>query len=369
MSLPIGNLTKLFGNLETNPLKEIITKEVVGINVPRVAVTRSWDERLDVATFEAGNTIGSFGPTLLIDRALKKFLYKPGMSENALKWARMAHSAGVLFPLGGIMWAMPFIRNYITTKRTGKVDFADVISKNTGGQSPKNAEAVVEQQKKTAREIVNIMGMFTALGLAGVLGGKAAATKNLNMGKLMTGIFNKFAFTQEGFMSMKKWPTFLFWGATSYAGALMGARDKFEFKEQILKFFTFNFGFFVPDMVFEKVFDPKFKNTMGDALYNTVAKAGKGKVKYKHIQNLITDEGVKKAATGLWLKRNVMGLMSSIMLLGVLPQLTNIYLTKKRMTSTGTEGGVNPLQNQTPLLQQKQLQNQHFKQFMQGVSR
>lgn len=364
MNFLSNNLTRVFAGLEKNQLYDTITKEVVGINTPRVAITRSANERLDVATFEAGNTIGSFGPTLLLDKYLKNKLYKPGMSEQAVKWVRLGHSAGVLFPLAGIMWAMPFIRNYITTMRTGKTNFSDVISKNNAGSAVTDDKIVSEKQKETLSKIEKILGISGALALAGIFGSKSAAAKNLKMGNIMEGIFKRFAFDKDkGFLGMGDWPTFVFWGVASYAGALMGARDKFEFKEMILKFFAFNFGFFVPKKVFKKVFEPRLRKTLGENLYKQVADAGEGTIKKANIDKLVANEATKKAASKLWLTRNILGLGTSIFLLGALPQVLNIFLTKKRLAS----GGTNPSGAQ-PVHQLKQVQNTHFQQFLQGVN-
>ena len=43
-------LTPLLGRMESAPVMEMMTKEVVGINAPKIAITRSNDERVDVAT-------------------------------------------------------------------------------------------------------------------------------------------------------------------------------------------------------------------------------------------------------------------------------------------------------------------------------
>ncbi len=346
MSLLVNTL----GKLENSYLLDVAAREVVGINAPKMAITRSWDERLDVATFEVGNTVAAFGPTLLIDKVLKKTLYKPNMTAIQKKWAQLGHSMGILFPMFGLMWAMSFIRNYMTTKRSGKVDFKDVITKGKAEplkQNPyENLKAVNAKLDKYKKNTLQIMGAFLGLGAASIAMGRYGAKHSLKMGPIGQAMDKLFGFGEKGFSNFgkKKWDAFVFWGVSSYLGALQGARDKFELKEQILKFFAFNFAFFVPAMVADKHYGKKFVEKLGQKTIDQIKTHGDGSITKKAIHKALESQpALEKTASKIWLNRTVTGLVSSIFLLGLLPAGINILLTKKRIENEANNHASNPL--------------------------
>lgn len=150
-----ANVSPRFGLVETlegNPLAEILFKDVFGFNLPKLAVTRTWKERLDVATLEFSNTaitlLSSLAlprmftwvthkltkiPIELLNKEIPLKVLQSGIKEfekvplKKLMWARAGRSFAFLFPFAAAFWANPFFRNWATAKREKTANFQAII--------------------------------------------------------------------------------------------------------------------------------------------------------------------------------------------------------------------------------------------------
>lgn len=319
----------LLGQLESRAVLDTITKEVVGINAPKIAVTRSNTERLDVATSEIGNTVAAFGLGGLLNYGLGRLFKKAqaeGASQLSKNWAVLARSGAIYSTIFALMWAMPFIRNYLTAKRTGSTEFTEVIGAKKTAQNQANLHKALSDYK---RKIAAILG----LGLAGAAMftglGKLAVARKWGMGVLKT-LFDKprlaanLLLKNGSFNSFSGTQAVLFWGVPAYGGWIQASRDPYEKKEQVLKFLNFVTCFSLPQVLANSYFGKKLEGLLPAGVEHT----------YKDITTRLSGE-TKDRALKLWGRKNLTGLLASIVLLGVMPPLMNIFLTKRRLDRAG----------------------------------
>lgn len=309
------------------PVLDTAVKEVVGINAPKILTTRSAEERKDTFYSEIGNTVGFFGSGLALNTLLNKTLPTKAMQHRnplAYQYGVLGRSAALFSAAFSIMWAMPFIRNYLTAKQTGSVEFTQVIgARKADVKNPNLHHALSDYQMKAATILgLGLTGVLLSVGGA-KLGiqrqwGKAGLEKLFQNPK---GWIHKLTLKNGDFAHFAGLPALLFWGVPAYGGWIHASRDSYERKEQLLKFAGFVAGFFGPAVALNRYFQNKFKAVVGNA---DVAMA------YKDITTKLTGPVQKKALNVLAVRVGT-SLLSSILLLGTLPQLINIYLTRKRL--------------------------------------
>lgn len=333
-------LTGLLGRMESAPVLEMMAKEVVGINAPKIAITRSNDERVDVAVSELGNTAGTFAGGLAANRAVNRIL-KKGLSQSGTQAAKIATAGSSLAffsVLFSFMWAMPFLRNYITTRRTGSTQFTQVIG---GGQDKQaqDPELVKAALKDYRNKTVAIFGLGAAGAVLSVLAARAGLAGKAGMQNLAK--LPAWLVMDKGLFKNINWQQqLLFWGVPAYGGWIHASRDNFERKEQLLKFGAFVGAFFGPGALLNKIYGPRFAalGVEKPSLANIVNKLGNvgenaGLSEILSATKAAPQGSPLQKAVRHWRNKNLWGIGSSIVLLGVLPQVLNIYLTKRRMSA------------------------------------
>ncbi|MBY0405146.1 MAG: hypothetical protein K2X66_14695, partial [Cyanobacteria bacterium] len=173
----MAGLVNFLSLMERQPLWDTMAKEVVGINAPKIIFTRSNDERIDVATNELGNTVGFVATGFLLEKALD-FLYEKAVPaskkalENTKTWEALGRSFTLYSLIFSVMWAMPFIRNYYTAKRTGQVQYTQVIGAKNVHQPWHQDESKSENKGHATNQVQEKMAEYrnkalTTLGLGG----------------------------------------------------------------------------------------------------------------------------------------------------------------------------------------------------------
>jgi hypothetical protein len=83
---------------------------------------------MDIAISAVGNMGAAFGAGALVDRMAARFFKKAQqagqkagqkLGKDAARWAVIGRSGVIFSTVFSLMWAMPFVRNYIMAKRTG----------------------------------------------------------------------------------------------------------------------------------------------------------------------------------------------------------------------------------------------------------
>lgn len=331
--------------LETKPVGDTAIRDTLGNTVPKTLLTRTKEERIDVATSQVGNTLAFVGGGLSVDAILRKSFEKfqtKGATEVAQHWATLSRSIGIYSAMMSSMWAMPFIRNYITTKRTGMVNYADVIKSGgapKGPQSPEQKAAVDASLKDSKKKALTILGSGAAGIILPIAFGRWAASQGLAK-EGIKGLFNyqlkfpglkgrfedKLLLAGGKFEKLGGWPSMLFWGIPAYIGWYHASRDPYEKKEVFVRCANFIACFSLPPMLAKQAFEAKLNKALPQLM---------GNVNFSAIKDALTSNLIKKseaeAAQKLLIGQNVIGMGSSIILLGVTPQLLNMYLTKRRM--------------------------------------
>ncbi len=324
------------GFLERNPLAELVVKDVLGFNIPKIAFTRTWKERFDAATLELSNTSITLLSSLVLPRLLRTparilsgspvagLVGKPLEAMSArTKLARLAVSFGFMFPFATAFWAAAFFRNWLTIKRTKTANFENLIGLDSGN-ALKGKRSAEEEMRYQMGMVKKIMALGVGLGALAMTGFGLAArgAKGKALGAGMNWLFTKFALQGKNADQVNKGlATLVFWLLPAYGGWIHASRSKNELWEQSIKAANgmMWFSFFTPyvvDPLFKKPFE-KLTGIKGDIpSYEAIAKKFKGPV-----QEQLTR--LKNRQFGL-------GLAITILLLGTTPQLLNIFLTKRR---------------------------------------
>jgi hypothetical protein len=302
-----------FGYLEKNGLAGLIVLDILGFNLPKISLCRTWKERLDCATLEASNTSVTLGASLTLP-----FLTRPlasaiagvdgkylgdavpfaktwatlaqgaaeklgnagplaeglkGLAQNIVgkaehevpealagkvAIARMAKDFGFYFPFAAAFWAAPFLRNWLTIHREGTANFEALIGLDQGNafehqRSPEEEKRF--QLGKAKRTLAWGLGLSAAsivgLGLLarGATGPLKGAAKAFTEHYALRG--------PNGNQIDSRWSMFFFWSLPAYAGWIEAARSKNERIEQSVKAANSLFWFtFSKDLV-----KPFFKRT------------------------------------------------------------------------------------------------------------
>jgi hypothetical protein len=134
----------LLNTIHEKPMLKMTIQEVLGSNIPLVAVTSTPDEALDQGFYQAVETLNAFALAVGINWCMKKLLEKmsgtwgKGLSEDGVKilthdqkmWRNFALSAPLFAYLAGMEFFTPLLRNMITLKRTQEVEFSKITSLN-----------------------------------------------------------------------------------------------------------------------------------------------------------------------------------------------------------------------------------------------
>jgi hypothetical protein len=239
--------------LRSNPISNTLAAEVLGINAPRILTARTPEERLDVTSFEALNTVGFFGSGLLLNKAVNplfKMGKKPG--TKALQVIQLGKSVGMYSFLGSYMFAVPFFRNYLTARIHQKTDFKALLQ--TEPNQKTDQFKLKQQEKHYLKQVGTVLGsgvlgtalVFTATRLTLTKPWLPSQLPNLGVfvqKALLLGIDEKSK--MPTLLKMPDIPSLFVWGLTSYAGAICAARDKTERREQWIKAASFTVCFSV----------------------------------------------------------------------------------------------------------------------------
>jgi len=356
--------------MQGNFIAEGLTKEVLGTNVPKSLMTRSWDERIDVASDQFGGTIAFFGSGLLLNKGLDQFynLFKKDLAhkvtgEAAKAWRIVGKSAAIFAIQTALYWAIPFLRDYITASRTGSTNFTQVIGAEQKKKGRKHKQHDLETKQKlhyygTMFGKTIAIGVGTALAALGLttLAIKRKAPLNHSSG-IKKWLMKNMVLGEGQIQNYPRWAQFFFVALASYAGRFHAIRDQYELKEQLLHFGSFLFGWFIPPIVFENIYAHKLKTLVKDPAL--IAKltgsekalttlAEKQKTLWGKVKAFIATEGTGlkaaqikahipesnplfKKLEQLFAKQQIFGLLFSIGVLSILPPFINWGLTKDRL--------------------------------------
>ena len=348
----------LLGLLEKNPIAEVVLKDILGFNLPKIALTRTWKERFDTATLELSNTaitvLGTLSlPWLLnkptqwlsgVDASFLSNTFKGTLTPKA-KLARLAKASGFLFPFAASFWAAPFFRNALTLYKNKTDRFEDIIGltkEDTGNHDYK------KEIKKQIRKGLKVMGIGNALGLVSFFGFGIAAKRftGKSLGSVTSFLHKTFQLMgKKGDQVNRGVATLLFWLWPAYGGWLHAARGENEYKEQLLKAANGTLWFsLITPMVVDPIFAKRMQGLMERSKHQLKDKTlltnlwNKNaswwniweKINFPSFEALAKEGQLRPALEKMNRNRWGVGLGLSIVLLSAMPQVLNWVLTRRR---------------------------------------
>lgn len=165
-------LASLLTFLQANKMPDIVFREITGNNIPHVAIVRNKDEFLDQSMSQFGNTAAYFGTGLLMDKALNAVpkLARLQLNQATKHWFFLGKSLSIFSLIAAVNLATPFLRNYITTKRTGTTNYAEMIGEKVrNGIDKQTLDAKMKEDKNRFFKTVGIGLAISASIMAATL--------------------------------------------------------------------------------------------------------------------------------------------------------------------------------------------------------
>ncbi|MBX2860965.1 MAG: hypothetical protein KTR14_07010 [Vampirovibrio sp.] len=310
--------------LRTHNTVDFLFRESVGNSLPRVLIVRNGDEFLDQATNQLGLLGAFFGTGYVMNTLVEKLTggLQQKLSKPGKEWYRFGKSFSIFAMASGLLFAMPFFRNYVTTKRTGTTDYAQMIGEKT---RQKLDQRVLNQKVSHSRnQFLTIAATGASISTAILLSSLALARRGVQMPKLIQWLHRRFSL-KEGNIGKLPLPSAVVFGTAPIFGAAFAAsRDIYEKKEVALRFVGFTLSFFVFPRLVEKA----------------VARLAKSSIPPKWLGDFRNVAYVGKV-------------LSTLLFCSTLTNLANIYMTRRRVKRDMTKTTFSPFltnpQNYTPL--------------------
>jgi hypothetical protein len=258
----------------------LLLRETIGSNIPRVALTRNEPERFDAALTQFGATAAFFGGGWVLSALLKPLhqnLLHKNLAPRMMGWSHLGRSLGIYSMLGGMMWSVPFFRNYLIAKRYKTTDFTAMVGEKRIDPNEVNSQEYKDKLSYFKNTGLTCVTIGAGLALA-FLGATSLAMKNKlpltgaskwfndKLG-LVGGNFNNFTRSKVNLSFTKSTPfqwfknriltntALLFWTVPIYGGWIHASRDKNERNECLVKLGAFLLDFyFVPELLEKGIF-------------------------------------------------------------------------------------------------------------------
>jgi hypothetical protein len=294
-------LSNIITHLRVNRgLPDLLFREVLGNETSKVVLVRTPNEFIDELVGQYGTTLVPFGSTYLLNKGLDAFIKRVNLpkTEVAQEWVQLSKSLALYSSLGALLMSMSQVRNLVTQWRIGDQSYAQIIGEKKESSTTEPSQRLASQRCKKAiarNLIVGGAGVVASMGI-----GLTCAKKNTKMPQLFKAFNQHLGLKNGDLIGMEGWKAFLFWSIPSYAGYFLAARDPYEVQELSIKYTAFLVGFFaMPFLV-----SPFLKK-----LFTQESKWFGSPENQRYLAEAFT----------------------SILALGVLPPLLNIYLTRQRI--------------------------------------
>ncbi len=288
--------------MERNQLSDILIKDLLGFNMPRmtVAAMRSTGDFLDTTRMELSNTsvtvLGSLTVPFFMrhlaamvsgmpQKTLKKLGHDATLRKTATAAQKMGHlagSLGFLVPFAFAFASTPYLRNWITLKQAGTANFEEIIGL---GKSPKGHHNDRSYKEELAFQLgkvrdLNLIGVGLGAVTTILLGLKARnlAAKSRKAGakvahKTINKLFNAFHLSGNNANQITgDLSVFIWWLLPAYTGYILASRGKHERRENIIKTVNSLLWFTIFNRIFTKPHFGKLFRTAQKRLGVTLAK-------------------------------------------------------------------------------------------------
>jgi hypothetical protein len=254
-------LAKSLDFLRSNNLYNSATKELLGSNIPHLAMVMNKFEFLDQAITQLGNTFVVFFKTNLLSKGLDKVhkalqpeVYKSAEGllkhRNAVKWNFISKDLFLLGNVTSYMLGAPGLRNGITALVSKTTDFISMVGLN--GDKKEDPAVVKPYAHQNLLDFAKVYGSSLGLFSLAALAAHLAGRKNLPIPKALSFMHKKLGLPSGKYHKMKDWSAVLMWAYPVYAGLYGFSRDKAEGVETAVKAFGFSAAFAILPRTVEK---------------------------------------------------------------------------------------------------------------------
>ncbi|MCA9842682.1 MAG: hypothetical protein KC475_11240 [Cyanobacteria bacterium HKST-UBA03] len=265
--------------LRSHPTQDVMFRDIAGDNLPRALIVRSKDELVDKGLFELGSAAaffgGGYGLNKLFNHLLPKLAKSP-LLANKQGWLNLARTFGIMGPVATALVALPFLRNYLTTYRTGKTAFKEVIDRQDAktlknhqqtafgltppAHTPMQAKMQAESRQRALEKTLSVQWkQFTKTAGMG-LAASAALTAlslvffkaNMPFNKLAKGVSKLIGLDNGQFGHLTDLKSFIWWALPTFGGLLAASRDQDEVRETKVHALGFALSFFILPNLMQK---------------------------------------------------------------------------------------------------------------------
>ena len=240
--------------LRKNNLYNSMAKEVLGSNLPHLALVMNRYEFVDQAMIQLSNTANVFGVSQLMaklyDRLFALWPGKPATSASEV-WGYLGKTAWCHGQIISFMLSFPALRNALMTRYSKTTRFVDLVGLNgTVEEPPEKVNAAVKEGVQTFLRFYST-GMAITAAITAVLATLAKNGKSVP--KAVQAFYRMFGLPKGDYKNMKDAAAILFWAYPVYLGWWLHSRDKSETIETAVKAGGFAFAFSILPRQLQKI--------------------------------------------------------------------------------------------------------------------
>jgi hypothetical protein len=247
--------------LRKHNLYNSLTKEVLGSNVPHLALVMNKFEFVDQSIIQLSGTANVFGfsqvMAALYDKVFKRL--PSGLKPVSPVWQYLGKTAWCHGQIISFMLSFPALRNAIMTRYTKTTRFVDMVGLNGAVEEPPEKVAASAQQDTQTFLRIYTLGMALTTGLTALLVFLAKQGKAVPKGAQT--FYRLFGLPKGEYKNMNDAAAILFWAYPVYLGWWIHSRDKSETIETAVKAGGFALAFSVLPRQLEKLSRRLLKQT------------------------------------------------------------------------------------------------------------
>jgi hypothetical protein len=240
--------------IRKNNLYNSMTKEVLGSNLPHLALVMNRYELADQAIVQLTNTLNVFGFSQLMaklyDVLFARLWRAKTVPAESRIWQHLGKTAWCHGQIISFMLAMPALRNALMTQFSKTTRFVDMVGLNGAVEEPpEKVKAAVKQNLNTFFRFYSTGMAVTAALTAGLA---MLAKQGKSVPRAAQAFYRTFGLPDGNYRNMKDAAAILFWAYPVYLGWWIHSRDKSESIETAVKAGGFAFAFSIIPRLLEK---------------------------------------------------------------------------------------------------------------------
>jgi hypothetical protein len=302
--------------IKQHNLYNLVSKEVMGTNLPSLFLVMNTNEFVDNAVLHGGEMLAVMGLGRVLTQGYKallsRFMGKLPAGKASQFWQNWGISTFAFGQMMSAMAVLPLLRNALMAHITKTTRFVDLVGLNAKSDKPDNNthHAVASQIKQSLGKAGVWYGV--GMGLTVFASGVAAllAKKGVAVPKACQWLYQRIGLPQGDYQRLPDLSALLCWSYPLFISLWANARDKTEQREIMVEAAGFALAFTVIPRQLERL----IKSVMG--------------------------HGAKAQEKAFWVQ-----LFSGGMLCSLLPTLSNLVLRRQRAAAMGLLDDDTPLRS------------------------